>query len=156
MALFHKAQISIWHHFIKPKCYFGIYLQNSNIILTLVLHILNLSLMENIIIHPSKNTSLTKFIKALVYHPWQNHSFCRNNQAQGSLTTKPVGPAQFTHKFQQLEVTWANQLNFSTTKQLEPFSIKSQLVQSDQERTHVHQGLNPSSTSWNSIISHVT
>ena len=45
--------------------------------------------MENIIIHPSKNTSLIKFIKAHVYHPWQNHSFCRNNQAQGSLTTKP-------------------------------------------------------------------
>ena len=49
--------------------------------------------MENIIIHPSKNTSLTKFIKAHVYHPWQNHSFCRNNQAQGSLTTKPSWPS---------------------------------------------------------------
>ena len=28
--------------------------------------------MGNIITHPSKNTSLTKFIKAHVYHPWQN------------------------------------------------------------------------------------
>ena len=45
--------------------------------------------MGNIIIHPLRNTSLTKFIKVHVYHPWQNYSFCRDNQAQGSLTTKP-------------------------------------------------------------------
>ena len=45
--------------------------------------------MGNIIIYPSKNTSLTKFIKVHVYHPWQNYSFCRDNQVQGSLTTKP-------------------------------------------------------------------
>ena len=42
--------------------------------------------MGNIITHPSRNTSLTRFIKD---HPWQNYSFCRDNQAQGSLTTKP-------------------------------------------------------------------
>ena len=27
--------------------------------------------------------------KAHEYHPWQNYSFCRDNQAQGGLTTKP-------------------------------------------------------------------
>ena len=73
LALFYKAQIIIWQLFHKaqntilaktitlhsqPKCYFGIYLQNSNIILTFVLHILNPTLMGNIIIHPSRNTSL--------------------------------------------------------------------------------------------------
>ena len=45
--------------------------------------------MGNIIIHPSRNTSLSRFIKAHEYHPWQNYSFCRDNQAQGSVTTKP-------------------------------------------------------------------
>ena len=44
--------------------------------------------MENIIVHPSKNTSLIRSIKTHEYHPWQNYSFCRDNQAQGSLTTK--------------------------------------------------------------------
>ena len=57
--------------------------------------------MENIIIHPSRNTSLTKFIKTYVYHPRQNYSFCKDNQVQRSLTE----PAQLTHKFQQLEIT---------------------------------------------------
>ena len=45
--------------------------------------------MGNIIIHPSRNTSITRFIKGHVYHPWQNYSFYRDNQARGSLTTKP-------------------------------------------------------------------
>ena len=45
--------------------------------------------MGNINLHPSRNTSLTRFIKAYEYHPWQNYSFCRDNQAQGGLTTKP-------------------------------------------------------------------
>ena len=87
--LFHKAQNTILAKTItlhlKPKCYFGTYLQNANIILTLVLHLLNLTLMGNIIIHPSRNTSLTRFIKVHEYHPWQNYSFCRDNQAQGRL-----------------------------------------------------------------------
>ena len=45
--------------------------------------------MGNIITHPSRNTSLIRFIKSHVYHPWQKYSFCRDNQAQRSLTTKP-------------------------------------------------------------------
>ena len=45
--------------------------------------------MGNIIIHPLRNTSLTRFIKAHEYHLWQNYSFYRDNQAQGSLITKP-------------------------------------------------------------------
>ena len=74
-----KSQMIFWHILTKLKHY----------VLTLVLHILNLSLMENIITHPLKNTFLTRFIKAHECHPWQNYSFCRDNQAQGSLTTKP-------------------------------------------------------------------
>ena len=66
---FTKPKYYFGNYFIKPKGYFGTYLQNSNIILTLVLHIINPPLMGNIIIHPSRNTSLTKFIKAHVYHP---------------------------------------------------------------------------------------
>ena len=98
-----------WHIFIK-----------SNIILTLVLHILNPSLMGNIITHPSRNTSLTKFIKAHVYHPWQNSSFCRDNQAQRSSTTKPNwansahtqipavgGHVSWPAKFQQQLNSWS-------------------------------------------------
>ena len=40
--LFTKAQVLLASIFIKPKCYFGTYLLNSNIILTLALHILSL------------------------------------------------------------------------------------------------------------------
>ena len=76
--LFHKTQMLFWHIFTKFKYYFNT-----------CLHILNLSLMGNIIIHPSRNTSLTRFIKVHVYHPWQNYSFCRDSQIQGSLTIKP-------------------------------------------------------------------
>ena len=75
-----KPKYYFGNYFIKPKCYFGTYLQNSNIILTFVLHILNPSLMGNIITHLSRNTTLTRFIKAHVYHPWQDYSFCRDNQ----------------------------------------------------------------------------
>ena len=45
--------------------------------------------MGNIIIHPSRNISLTRFIKAHVDHPWQNYSSYRVNQAQASLSAKP-------------------------------------------------------------------
>ena len=105
---------------MKPKCYFGTYLLNSNIILTLVLHILNSTLMKNIIIYPSRNTSLTRFVKAHEYHPWQNSSFCSDNQAQRSSTTKPswAGPAHaqtravgghmsWPAKFQQQLNSWS-------------------------------------------------
>ena len=114
--LFHKAQIIIWQLFFlnpniilatisqSPKYYFGkkqlLYTQIPNVILahtyktqilflTLALHVLNPSLMGNIIIHPLRNISLTRFIKAHVHHPWQNYSSCRVNQAQASLSAKP-------------------------------------------------------------------
>ena len=85
--------------FTKTKYYFGNTLQSQNVILaqtyetqilflTLVLHILNPSLLGNMITHPSRNTSLTRFIKAHVYHPWQNYSFCKDNQHQRSLNYK--------------------------------------------------------------------
>ena len=88
-----KAQI-YFGNFTKTKTLFWqkqlLYAQSPNAILahtykaqilflTLVLHILNPSLMGNIITHPLKNTSLTRFMKAHEYHPWQNYSFCRND-----------------------------------------------------------------------------
>ena len=114
--LFHKAQIIIWQlFFLSPniilatisqslKYYFGkknyfilkaqmlfwhILTRLKILFLTLALHVLNPSLMGNIIIHPSRNVSLTRFIKAHVHHPWQNYSSCRVNQAQASLSAKP-------------------------------------------------------------------
>ena len=68
-----------WHILTRLKILF----------LTLALHVLNPSLMGNIIIHPSRNISLTRFIKAHVHHPWQNYSSCMVNQAQTSLSAKP-------------------------------------------------------------------
>ena len=89
----------IWHNPTKPKYYLGnyftkpkilfwqekqlIYTQRPNVILahahktqilflTLALHVLSPSLMGNIIIHPSRNISLIRFVKAHVHHPWQN------------------------------------------------------------------------------------
>ena len=63
-----KPKYYFGNYFIKPKCYFGTYLQNSNIILTFVLHILNPPLMGNIITHLLRNTTLTRFIKVHIYH----------------------------------------------------------------------------------------
>ena len=105
-----KAQIYFGNYSYKcPNLFWQkqlLYTQNPNAILAhiykmrvlfwhLFLHIPNPTLMGNINIHPSRNTSLTRFIKAHEYYPWQNYSFCRDNQAQGSLTTKPswISPA---------------------------------------------------------------
>ena len=100
---FHKAQMLIWHLFYKaqnnilvktiilhskPKFYFGTYLQNASIILTLV------STYTKSHTHGKyKYSSLKKYFfhkilweeclffhnqlttKAHVYYPWQNHSF---------------------------------------------------------------------------------
>ena len=67
-----------WHILTRLKILF----------LTLALHVLNLSLMGNIIIHPLRNISFTRFIKAHMHHPWQNYSSCTVNQAQASLSAK--------------------------------------------------------------------
>ena len=77
-ALFHKSPNAILAYIYKTQILFS----------TLALHILNPSLVGNVITHPSRNTSLARFIKAYVYHPWQNYSFCRDNQTQRSSTTK--------------------------------------------------------------------
>ena len=37
----------------------------------------------------SRKISLIQFMKAHVHHPRQNYSFCKVNQAQASLSTKP-------------------------------------------------------------------
>ena len=104
---FLSPNINLATIFLKPKYYLGNYFTKSNtlfwqrqllytlspnailahayktqiLFLTLALHVLNPSLMGNIIIHPSRNISLTRFIKAYVHHPWQNYSSCRVNQA---------------------------------------------------------------------------
>ena len=76
--------------------------------LTLALHVLSPSLLENIIIHPLKNISLTRFIKAHVHHLWQNYSSCRVNQAQASLSAKPnkVRPAHTQISASGEHVNW--------------------------------------------------
>ena len=155
---FHKTQMLIWHLFYKAQIYFGnyftkpkmifwqkqlLYTQNPNAILAhiykmqvlfwhLFLHIPNPTLMVNINIHPLRNTSFTRFIKAYEYHPWQNYSFCRNNQAQRKLNYK----AQPTHRIQQLKayVKWPAK---SQHKQLEPFPSSPNLSKSNQKGTHV-------------------
>ena len=95
-----------WHIFTK-----------SNIILTLVLHILNPLLTGNIITHPPRNTSLTKFIKAHVYHLWQNSSFCRDKQAQRSSTTKPswASPAHTQILAAEAHVSWPTKFQHNLT-----------------------------------------
>ena len=104
--------------------------------------------MGNIITHPSKNTSLTKFIKAHVYHPWQNYSFCKDDQAQRSSTTKPswTSPAHTEIPATKAHVSCQVKLQYNLTAGAHCHQF--QLVQSDQKRTRVQQGLNPSLPSW--------
>ena len=97
----------------SPNAIFGTYLQNANIILTLVLHILNLRLTGNISIHPSRNTSLTRFIKAHMHHPWQNYSSYRLTKPKQAKLQSPARLGQPTHKSQQVENKWTGQPNSS-------------------------------------------
>ena len=85
--------------------------------------------MGNIIIHPSRNISLIRFIKAHVHHPWQNNSSCRVNQAQASLSAKPseVKPAHTQISASGEHVNWEAKFQ-QQLKQLEPLPIRSQLV----------------------------
>ena len=128
----------------SPKYYFGkknnyFILKSPNAILThayktqilfltLALHVLNPSLMGNIIIHPSRNISFTRFIKVHV-HQWQNYSSCRVNQAQASLFAKPskVRPAHTQILASGEHVNWSSKFQ-QQLKQLEPLPIRSQLV----------------------------
>ena len=97
--------------------------------LTLALYVLSLSLMGNIIIHPLRNISLTRFIKAHVHHPWQNNSPYRVNQAQASLFAKPskVRSAHTQILASGEHVNWSTKFQ-QQLKQLEPLPIRSQLV----------------------------
>ena len=73
--------------------------------------------MGNINIHPSRNISLTRFIKIHEYHSWQNYSFCRDNQAQGGLTTKPswTSPAHTQMLAAKGHVSWPAEIQYNWT-----------------------------------------
>ena len=63
--------------------------------------------MGNIIVHPSRNTSLTRFIKAHVYHITHGKTihFVGITKPKGAQLQSPSEPTQPTHKSQQLEIT---------------------------------------------------
>ena len=143
----------IWHNPTKPKYYLGNYFTKSKILfwqekqllyiqipnailkhahktqilfLTLALYVLSPPLIGNIIIHPSRNISLIRFMKAHVHHPWQNYSSCKVNQAQASLSAKPskVRPAHTQIPTSGEYVNWSAKFQ-QQLKQLEPPPIKS-------------------------------
>ena len=84
--------------------------------------------------------------KAHEYYPWQNSSFCSDNQAQESLITKPswTSPAHTQNPAVESLREVTSQISAQTTR---AFPIRFQLVQSNQKMTRVPQGLNPSFTS---------
>ena len=85
--------------------------------------------MGNIIIHPSRNISLIRFMKAYVHRLWQNYLFYKVNQAQASLCAKPskVRPAYTQISASGEHVNWSAKSQ-QQLKQLEPPPIKPQLV----------------------------
>jgi len=105
--------------------------------------------MGNINYSSLKNTSLTIFIttKAHVYHPWQNYSFCRDDQAQRSSTTRPswANPTHIQISAAEAHVSCQVKVQHNLTARTHYHQF--QLVKSDQ-RTRVQQGLNPSLPSW--------
>ena len=68
-------------------------------------------------------------MKAHVHHPWQNYSFCKVNQAQASLSTKPskVKPAHTQISASREHVSWSAKSQ-QQLKQLELPPIKPQLI----------------------------
>ena len=68
-------------------------------------------------------------MKVHVHHPWQNYSFCKVNQAQASLSTKPskVKPAHTQILASGEHVSWLTKSQ-QQLKQLELPPIKPQLV----------------------------
>ena len=86
--------------------------------------------------------------KAHVYHPWQNYSSCRDGQAQRSSTTRPswASPAHIQIPIAEAHVSYPVKFRHNLT--VEAHCHQFQLVQSNQNRTCVQQGLNPSLPSW--------
>ena len=140
-TIFLKPKYYLGNYFTKPKIPFWqkqlLYTQSPNVILahayktqilflTLALQVLSPSLMGNMTIHPSRNISLTRFIKAHVHHSWQNYSSCRVSQAQASLSTEPskVKPAQTQISTSGEHVNWSAKFQ-QQLKQLEPLPIRS-------------------------------
>ena len=64
-----KAQMLFWHIFTKCKYYFD----------TCFTYTKSHTHGKYIYFYPSRSTSLTRFIKAHEYHPWQNYSLRRDN-----------------------------------------------------------------------------
>ena len=129
--LFYKTQILIWHLFCKaqilishlfyrsPKCYFWqkqlLYAQSPKLFLgKIYTHGKNKLLISQKIFLSQNLWELCLFFhnqlttKAHEYHPWQNFSFCSDNQAQRSSTTKPtwVSPAHIQIPAARDHVSW--------------------------------------------------
>ena len=89
--LFHKGQMLLWHIFTKFKYYFDTCFTYTKSLIHGKYKLLisrKISLLQNLwelclFFH---NQLITK---AHEYHPWQNSSFCSDNQGQKSSTTKP-------------------------------------------------------------------
>ena len=146
--LFHKTQMLLWHIFTKFKYYFDTcftYTKSLTYGKYKLLISQKISLSQNLwelclFFHNQLTT------KSHEYRLWQNSSFCSDNQAQRSSTTKHnwTNPAHTQNPEAESLCEVTSQISAQTTRAL---PIRSQLVQSYQKRTHVPQGLNPSSTS---------
>ena len=110
LALFYESQILFWLYFTKLKYYFGTTLQSPNLFWQLFIKAQNYFLAKYILrsLAHGKYKLLTSqeyffqqnlwelclffhnqlTTKVHVYHVWQNFSFCRDNQAQRSSTTR--------------------------------------------------------------------
>ena len=92
--------------------------------------------------------------KVHVYHLWQNYSFCREDQAQRSWTTRPswAGPAHMQISAAEAHVSCQVQVqhNLTTGTHYHQF----QLIKSYQRRTRL-AGVKPFLTKFIFIISHV-
>ena len=91
--------------------------------------------MGNIITHPSRNTSFTRFIKAHEYHPWQNYSFCRDNQAQRSSTTKPswASPAHTQIPVVGDHVSWPAKFQHNYTTRAHSHQVPTYPIRSEED-----------------------
>lgn len=149
---------------MKPKCYFGTYLLNLNIILT---YVNSLTYGKYKLLISQKNIPFTKFYGNYVYYFHNQLTIKPMNITHGKTThlvglTLPkqayqqslAGSNQSAHRFQQLKNTWTGQPNFSNNWTVgAPSHQVPTCLNQIRKQTHVHQGMNPFATSWNPIIS---
>ena len=159
---------------MKPKCYFGTYLLNSNIILTFIK---SLTHGKYKLLISQKNISFTKFYGNYVYY-FHNQLTIKPMNITHDKTTHLVGltkpkqaylqsPArsgQPTHKSQQLENMWIGQLNFSNnwTAGAPSHQVPTCLIRSENRHVSTRgwilspQAEIPSFLKWHKAKGHVT